>query len=137
MKALAMASSVPAKRFNDADPSASKKHKLERSSSNPYLDEVGRGQLPDWALKNNAFPGSNQMGNSLISAVKVGAMGSNPTSRPSSAGSSLSVSQDIDLGGPAPTNSKANKDADSTKLDVDSMMDATAYGGVDLKVRVG
>lgn len=131
MQALAM-SSVPSKRFTNTEPSASKRPKMEKSNSNPYMDAPGRGLLPDWAANNKPFP-PNPMGRPLMASGSMSSLASNPSSRPSSAGSSINVSQEIDLG-LVPANEKGKKDTDTSKLDVDSMMDATAYGGVDLKV---
>jgi hypothetical protein len=133
MQALGM-SSVPSKRLTNADPSANKRPKMEKSFSNPYLEDAGRGLLPDWAANNKAFP-INPAARSLISASQPSIV-SNPSSRPSSAGSSINVSQEIDLGLEPVSQKGGKKDADSSKMDVESMMDATAYGGVDLKVNI-
>jgi hypothetical protein len=107
---------------------------MEKSFNNPYLDDAGRGQLPDWAANNKAFP-TNPAARPLISAGQSSIV-SNHSSRPSSAGSSINVSQEIDLELEPVSQKGGKKDADSSKMDVDSMMDATAYGGVDLKVSV-
>ena len=122
---------IPAKRLNDANPSSSKKPKLERSGSMPHLADALKGQVPEWALKNYplnmktppSFPGGN-MGVIRTPSNDVS------RSRPSSAQSSIG-SQQVNVD-PDTVNDKGKKD--SEKLDVDSMMDATTYGGVDLKV---
>ena len=125
MQALAMLS-VPSKRSTNSDPSANKRHKIEKSLSNPNLEDAGRGQLPQWAVNNKVFPNNPKAYSMMTSSSVV----SNPSSRPSSAGSSISVSHEADLG-LQPASQKGKKD---TEMDVGSMMDATAYGGVDLKV---
>jgi len=131
MQALAM-SSVPSKRSTNADPSANKRHKMEKSLSNPNLEDAGRGQLPQWAVNNKVFP-NNPMAYSMMTSSSVV---SNPSSRPSSAGSSTNLSHEADLGLQPSASQKGKKDTDSSKMDVDNMMDATAYGGVDLKVNI-